>query len=196
MKVIVGLGNPGDKYKNTRHNVGFMATGILAERHNIPGRLESKFNAMMGKGCIDETDVLIVQPMTFMNLSGQAVSKVLNWYNIEPSDMLVVYDDISLNLGRIRFRPSGSDGGHNGIKSIIESLGGNNNFPRLKIGIGPDPGGAVRKSYVLHKFSQTEKEIIDKIISISAESIEVFLKQGIAEASSKFNGINLVDDSE
>lgn len=191
MKIIVGLGNPGDKYKNTRHNAGFIVTGKLASKHNINGKTESKFNSIIGKGSVNGIDILIVQPLTYMNLSGEALSKVLNWYKIDPSDIIVVYDDISIDLGRIRFRNSGSDGGHNGIKSIIQHLGGFKNFSRLKVGIGPDPGGPVRQSYVLEPFSKNEKEILDKVIPICIEGIETFLSEGIDQASNKFNGVNV-----
>ena len=196
MKIIVGLGNPGDRYKKTRHNVGFMITGELAEKHNITGKMESKFNSIIGKGNINNVDVLIVQPLTFMNLSGQAVSKVLNWYKIEPTELFVVFDDISLDLGRIRFRTSGSEGGHNGVGSIIEQLGGFKDFPRLKVGIGPDPGGLFRKDFVLQEFRNEEKEIIDKIIPVCIEGIEVYLKEGVESAMNKFNGINLAPVKE
>lgn len=191
MKLIIGLGNPGDKYKDTRHNIGFTITGELAQKHDIQGKTETKFNALVGKGTIGREEVLIVQPLTFMNLSGQALSKLLHWYKISPDAILVVYDDISLDLGRIRFRKSGSNGGHNGIKSIIESLGGFKDFDRLKIGVGPDPGGAVRASFVLGKFSKDEKEIIKKLIPICIESIETYLNENLEKASNSFNSINL-----
>lgn len=196
MEIIVGLGNPGEKYKGTRHNIGFMVTGALASKHNINGRLEPKFNAMIGKGLISDKEVLIIQPLTYMNLSGQVIVRVLNWYKIEPTNLFVVYDDVSLDTGRIRFRPSGSDGGHNGIKSIIENLGGFIDFPRLKIGVGPDPGSVLRKSYVLQEFTKQEKEIIDKIIPVSIEGIELYLKEGIEHAMNKFNNTNLVKDTD
>ena len=191
MKIIVGLGNPGDKYKGTRHNIGFMITGELASKNAIDGKFNSKFESILGKGSINGKEVVILQPMTFMNLSGQAVVKALNWYNIEPSELLVVFDDINLDIGRIRFRDSGTDGGHNGIKSIVESLGGFKDFPRLKVGIGPNPGSSLMKSFVLQEFTQSEKEILEKIIPLSVDAIELFLDKGITQARDKFNGINL-----
>jgi peptidyl-tRNA hydrolase, PTH1 family len=196
VEIIVGLGNPGDRYKKTRHNVGFMVTGMLAEKYHIDGKMEPRFNSIVGKGVINGKDALILQPLTYMNLSGEAVVKVLNWYKIEPEKLFVVFDDISLDLGRIRFRKSGSDGGHNGVKSIIENLGGFKNFPRLKVGIGPDPGGVVRKDYVLKKFAPDESEILDKIIHICVEGIETYLEYSIEESMNKFNSINLIPPEE
>ncbi|EKE03381.1 MAG: Peptidyl-tRNA hydrolase [uncultured bacterium] len=193
MEIIVGLGNPGDKYKETRHNVGFMVTGELASKHNIAGKIDAKFNSIIGKGVINDKEVLIVQPLTYMNLSGQAISKVLNWYKIEPTRLLVVFDDVSLEIGRIRFRPSGSDGGHNGIRSIIDNLGGFKDFSRLKIGIGPDPGSDIRKTYVLQKFTKPEKNIIDKVVPVCIEGIEYYLKEGIEKAQNKYNNTNVAD---
>ena len=145
VKMIVGLGNPGDKYKGTRHNVGFMITAELASRHGIEGKFNSKFNSMIGKGKINGEEVINFTTIDIYEISGQAVVKALKWYNIEPSKLIVIFDDINMDIGRIRFRGSGSDGGHNGIKSIIENLGGFKDFPRLKIGIGPDPGSECRK---------------------------------------------------
>jgi PTH1 family peptidyl-tRNA hydrolase len=191
VKIIAGLGNPGIKYKNTRHNFGFIITGELASKYNIEGKLNSKFNSIIGKGLINNEEVLIVQPMTFMNLSGTSITKILNWYNIDPEELLVVFDDISLNFGKIRFRPSGSDGGHNGIKSIIDNLGGFKNFSRLKIGIGPKPEFIPLEAYVLQEFSASEKEHINKIVSISIEGIETYLKEGITETRNRFNGIDI-----
>ncbi|MDD3013871.1 MAG: aminoacyl-tRNA hydrolase [Candidatus Gastranaerophilales bacterium] len=196
MKVIVGLGNPGEKYKNTRHNAGFMTTGELASKYNIDGKLNSKFDSIVGKSTIANSEVLIVQPMTFMNLSGNAVVKVLNWYNIEPDELLVVFDDVNLDLGKIRFRPSGADGGHNGVKSIIENLGGFKDFPRLKVGIGPKPGFMPLETYVLQEFSKPEKEILDKVIPVCIEGIEEYLKEGMIEVRNRFNGINLAPEAE
>jgi len=190
VKIIAGLGNPDDKYKETRHNIGFVVTGELASKYSIQGKYEPKFNCIMGKGNIADNEILIVQPLTYMNLSGLSVSKVLNWFKIDYSNLFVVYDDISLDIGKIRFRPSGSDGGHNGVKSIIEYLNGFNGFARLKVGIGPDPGGIARKQYVLQKFTEKEKKILKNVIPACIEGIEVYLKEGIDTARNKYNGLN------
>jgi len=196
VKIIAGLGNPGEKYKNTRHNAGFIITGELASKYNIDGKFNSKFNSIIGKGTIEGIDVLIVQPMTYMNLSGNAVVKILNWYNVEPDDLFVIFDDVSLDIGKIRFRPSGSDGGHNGIKSIIENLGGFKDFHRLKIGIGPKPEFMPLEAYVLQEFSKADREILNKLVPVCIEGIETYLKEGIAETRNRFNGINLAETKE
>jgi PTH1 family peptidyl-tRNA hydrolase len=189
--VIAGLGNPGEKYSFTRHNIGFMITGKLSEKFSIQGKFESKFNAITGRGNVYGTTVIIVQPMTYMNLSGDAISKILNFYKIPVENLIVVFDDISLDLGRIRFKKEGTDGGHNGIKSIINCLGNINKFPRLKVGIGPQPKGIASESYVLQSFQNSEKELLSKVVDLSVESLEYFLKDGVDSAQNKYNGINL-----
>lgn len=193
VKIIVGLGNPGDQYKLTRHNIGFIVTGELASKHNINGRFEAKFNAIIGKGLINCHEVIIIQPQTFMNLSGESLSKIIHFYKLDPKDLIVVFDDLSIDLGRIRFRPSGSDGGHNGIKSIINCLGGYKDFPRLKVGIGPQPKGMPSEAFVLQKFSKTEKDVLDKVTPACIEAIEFALDKGVENARNKFNGLNLAE---
>ena len=188
VKIIAGLGNPGEKYKNTRHNIGFMITEAFASKNNITGSFNSKFNAIHGKGLVNKQEVIIIQPLTYMNLSGESVAKVLNWYKADISDLLVVCDEISMDLGKIRFRPSGSAGGHNGIKSIISSCGGQN-FPRLKVGIGPNPGEHALSSFVLEKFTKKESDILKKIIPLSAEAIEDYLSTDINFVQNKYNGL-------
>lgn len=187
MKAVIGLGNPGDKYENTRHNVGFMSISAIAQKHNIDGKNISKFNSIVGKGLIGSEEVLLIQPLTYMNLSGEAVQKILHWYKIELKDILVIFDDINIDIGKMKFKKNGSDGGHNGIKSIIQHSGNNKNFARLKLGIGPDPGGHLRKNFVLQKFSKTEKETIEKIVEISVQAVEDFLDRGVEEAQNKYN---------
>ncbi len=188
MKLIIGLGNPGAKYENTRHNAGFKVVSHLADKHSISGKTESKFNAIVGKGKIEFEDVVIFEPLTYMNLSGQAVSSVMSFYKIQKEDILVVYDDLSLDLGIIRFRSNGSDGGHNGIKSIIQHLGGDNKFARLKVGIGPQPSFLASEDFVLQKFSNEEKKSLDKITPICSEAIEFCIKNGISDSMNRYNG--------
>lgn len=192
MFLIAGLGNPGQKYAGTRHNIGFMVTGNLAEKHDIRGIFQSKFNAIVGKGRINDAEVLIVQPQTYMNLSGQAVQAALHWYKIDVKKLFVIYDDISLDFGRIRFRPSGTAGSHNGIKSII-SYCGTENFARLKVGIGPNPGEHLWSSYVLQQFSVSEKKDLPKIIETCTECVEFYLKEGINSAMNKYNGLDVLE---
>lgn len=188
MKLITGLGNPGSKYENTRHNAGFVVVSKLAEKHSIQGKSESKFNSIIGKGKISGEDVIIMQPLTYMNLSGQALSAVMNFYKIEKENIIIVYDDISLDMGVVRFRANGTDGGHNGIKSIIQHLGGDNKFARLKVGIGPQPQFLSSENFVLQKFTQEETNFLQKIIPVCEDSLEFWLKNDTERAMNKFNG--------
>ncbi|MBQ8519381.1 MAG: aminoacyl-tRNA hydrolase, partial [Agathobacter sp.] len=153
MFVIVGLGNPGKKYENTRHNAGFISIDALADKYGI-SISEKKHKALCGSGVIEGNKVLLVKPQTFMNLSGESVRAVMDFYKIDPEeDMLVIYDDISLAPGNIRIRKKGSAGGHNGIKSIIAHAG-TQNFMRIKVGVGEKPSGWDLADYVLGHFSE------------------------------------------
>ncbi|MGD9580610.1 MAG: aminoacyl-tRNA hydrolase [Vampirovibrionia bacterium] len=191
MYLIAGLGNPGAQYEATRHNIGFRIISNLAEKHKIDGNFSQKFNAIVGKGTIKGIDTILVEPLTFMNLSGNAILKILNWYKIDHTKMLIIYDDIDLNLGRLRFKDGGSDGGHNGIKSIIEQLGGKQNFDRLRVGIGPGPNGPERKNFVLGKFLPEQQTLLSESIKLASQGVELYLKSGLQEAMNKYNGINL-----
>lgn len=191
MKLILGLGNPGAKYENTRHNAGFIVVSDLAQKYGISGKSESKFNAIVGKGKIDEQDIVIAQPLTYMNLSGQAMSALMNFYKIESKDIIVVYDDLALDLGVIRFRPNGSDGGHNGIKSIIQHLGGSKNFDRLKVGIGPQPERMPSEAYVLQKFSKDEQALMKKVSDTCIEALEFYIENDCQESMNRFNGVKI-----
>lgn len=156
MFAIIGLGNPEKKYENTRHNAGFMAIDMLAQAYHI-SVTEKKHKALCGVGYIEGVKVILVKPQTFMNLSGESVREVLDFYKLSPEDeMLVMYDDISLDLGNLRIRKKGSAGGHNGIKSIIAHTG-TQNFARIKIGVGEKPEGWDLVDYVLGHFSQEEQ---------------------------------------
>ena len=137
MKLIVGLGNPGKEYENTRHNMGFMVIDEFASMIDVDFNKED-FKGTYAKFKLDDEDIILFKPMTYMNLSGEALSLVMNYYKIKPEDVLIVYDDLAIDLGTLRFKGNGSDGGHNGIKSIIQHLG-TNKFARLKVGIGPQP---------------------------------------------------------
>lgn len=193
MLIIVGLGNPGEKYKNTRHNIGFRVIGALAEKYSINGKFSAKFNSIIGKGKIKNIEVLIVQPQIFMNLSGEAVSKVLNWHKTDINNLFVIFDDVSLDLGIIRFRPEGSAGSHNGVKSIVQNCG-TDKFSRLKVGIGPNPGEHLWNSYVLQKFSSKEQKYLPKIINTCVEGIESYIDKDIDFAMNKYNGINILEE--
>lgn len=188
MKIIIGLGNPTEKYENTRHNAGFMVLDELARNLNGSFTQENKFKAQILKGIIAGEQVILVKPQTFMNLSGEAAALILNYFKADVSDVLVVYDDISLALGTLRFRSNGSDGGHNGIKSIIKCLGNNKNFPRLKVGIGPQPPYMPSERFVLGEFTGQERLLLKDVIPSASKAVECFLSSGIVEAQNKFNG--------
>lgn len=159
MKLIIGLGNPGKKYELTKHNIGFLTIDtLLNELENVPQKTFTKFNALITEMIIDGEKVLFVKPLTFMNLSGNAVRPIIDWYKIDISNMLVIYDDLDLPTGKIRIREKGSSGGHNGIKSIIQNIG-TEQFNRIKIGVDkPERSEVV--DHVLSTFKNDEKEII------------------------------------
>ncbi len=186
MKLIAALGNPTDKYKNTRHNAGFMVVDFLAQKWGFNFLMESKFKCEISKTIFKDEPIMVIKPMTFMNLSGESVALVMNFFKIPIEDLFVVYDDIALDLGTVRFRSSGSDGGHNGIKSIIKCIG-TSKFDRLKVGIGPQPVNIPSEVFVLNNFAQDEKTVLEESISKSAEAIEAYLKEGLQIAQNKFN---------
>ena len=185
MKLIVGLGNIGDKYTFTRHNVGFMLADSIAINNNLNFRENSRLKCFMTNLRDGYNDFLIIKPTTFMNLSGEAVRAVMDYYKIPVSDILIVYDDLSLDLGKIRFRANGSDGGHNGIKSIIKHAG-TNDIARLKIGIGPQPN-IPSEAFVLQNFSKEELETLKSVLTTTKEAINCYFKDGIAIAQNRFN---------
>lgn len=154
MKLIVGLGNPGKEYQSTRHNTGYMAIDKLCDKLGFTFHLETKFQGELATGLYKGEKVILLKPVTYMNLSGDSIIKVVNYYKIAIDDLLIMYDDMDLDTGRIRIRQSGSAGGHNGIKSIIQNFGGNQ-FNRVRIGISKDPRYNV-VDYVLGKFSEDE----------------------------------------
>ena len=194
-QLIVGLGNPGTKYAQTRHNVGFDLLDILAKRWQIslsdsPGerlRQRKQFQGIYGEGFgSHNAKVRLLKPQTFMNLSGQSVRATIDWFKLPPESVLVVYDDLDLPLGKIRLRMSGSAGGHNGMKSIISHLG-TQNFPRVRIGIGKSAGEKDTISHVLGKFSAVETPIVSEVIHLVNDAIEMSLKQGMEKAMSLYN---------
>lgn len=192
MFLIAGLGNPGREYEYTKHNIGFRVVSNLADKHKIRGEFSSKFKALVGKGNILGIDTIIVEPLTFMNCSGFSILTILNWYKIDLSNLIVVYDDMDINLGKIRFRPDGSDGGHKGVKSIIEHAGGKTDFNRLRVGIGPRPDYIDRINFVLTTFSPEQEKLLSKTINLATEGLEHFVKEDIQSAMNKYNGTDLV----
>lgn len=186
MRVIVGLGNPKAEYKNTRHNMGFDTIDVLADKCGISMDMK-KHKAICGKGMIEGNKVILAKPQTFMNLSGQSVSELVNFYKIDPSsDLIVVYDDIDLEPGQIRIRKQGSAGGHNGMKSVIGSIG-TQDFVRIRVGVGAKPKGYDLADYVLGHFTKDEREVVDKAIIMATEAIKVILKDGTDQAMNQYN---------
>ena len=185
MKVIVGLGNPGKKYENTRHNIGFAAIDYIAEKEGININT-GKHKALVGSGYIDGVKVLLVKPQTFMNLSGESLRPIMDFYKLEPEDFLVIFDDIDLDVGRIRIRRKGSAGGHNGIKSIISHLG-SMGFPRIKIGVGAKPPGYDLADYVLGHFSKADQEILQERFEDVYDAVKLIVGDDITEAMNRHN---------
>ncbi|MBQ9765117.1 MAG: aminoacyl-tRNA hydrolase [Lachnospiraceae bacterium] len=186
MFIIAGLGNPTDKYTNTRHNVGFRVIDELAERNNIPLN-NKKFKAVCGSGVIGGNKVLLLKPQTYMNLSGESIREAMDFYKIDPeTELLVIYDDISLDVGQLRIRAKGSAGGHNGIKSIIAHAG-TQTFLRVKVGVGEKPAGFDLADYVLSVFPAEERETIQEGIADAAKATELMLNDGIEAAMNQYN---------
>ena len=184
MKIIVGLGNPGIPYRMTRHNIGFQIIDRLAKINHIPIRTK-RFKSLYGTGWIESQQVILAKPMTFMNHSGEAVKKVADFFHLGMEDLIVVHDDLDLAFGRLRFKRRGGDGGHQGIRSIIERMGGNS-FLRLKVGIGRPPQGMDPAEYVLETFDKAEQSCLNQILSHSAESIRVMVLEGLEKAMNQF----------
>ncbi len=185
MYIIAGLGNPTKEYDKTRHNVGFSVIDILADKYTIDVG-EKKHKALCGKGMIEGNKVLLVKPQTFMNLSGESLRAVMDYYKASSDELIVIYDDISLEPGQLRIRMKGSAGGHNGIKNIIAHLG-TQEFPRIKVGIGSKPPRMDLKDYVLSRFSKGEKEAMEEAFRMAAEAVVMMMTDGAERAMNHFN---------
>lgn len=183
--LIVGLGNPGGEYAKTRHNAGFLLAARLAERWKASWALEKKFNARIARA--EQHRVLLCEPQTFMNSSGEAVGPLVRFYRVPLKQLLVVVDDADLPLGEIRLRPGGSSGGHHGLESLEQHLG-TREFARLRIGIGRQAGAREITDYVLGRFSSAEAELVEKVLTAAADQAEAWLTGGIQKAMSQFNG--------
>ena len=183
MYVIVGLGNPGREYANTRHNAGYMALDILADRFDIDIKRHN-FRSVFGEGRIGSEKVVLAKPETFMNNSGFAVRDLLNWYKVEHDHLIVVYDDADIPVGTLRMREKGSAGSHNGMKSIVYQLGFDD-FPRVRIGIGGAEHGMV--GHVLGPFSEEEQPEVKKALTDAADALELIVKGRLQEAQARFN---------
>lgn len=185
MKLIVGLGNPGRDYAGTRHNIGFGVVTRISDKYNIPfGSKEHK--AVCGKGMIGSEKVIIAQPQTFMNLSGESVRSLADYYKVECEDIIVAYDDVSMEVGQLRVRAKGSAGGHNGIKNIIAHLG-TNEFPRVKVGVGAKPEGGDLVRHVLGRFSKGDEKIIGEALDLAVEAVETIVSDGVDAAMNRYN---------
>lgn len=185
MYMIAGLGNPTKEYDRTRHNVGFAVIDELADRYGIDVS-ERKHRALCGRGAIEGQKVLLVKPQTFMNLSGESLRALTDYYKVFPEELIVIYDDISLPPGQLRIRLKGSAGGHNGIKNIIAHLG-TQEFPRIKVGVGEKPPRMDLKDYVLSRFSKGEQELMDAAFREAAQAAVMMICDGADRAMNHFN---------
>lgn len=185
MKLIVGLGNPGMQYAATRHNIGFEVIDSIAETYNI-SVMKNKYKALIGEGNIAGEKVILMKPQTYMNLSGEAVKACMDFHKISNEDLIVIYDDISLAVGQLRIRKSGSAGGHNGIKNIIAHLG-TQEFPRIKFGVGEKPAGWDLANYVLGRFSEDDMKIIGPRVGDAVKATETIINSGIEKAMNNYN---------
>jgi PTH1 family peptidyl-tRNA hydrolase len=193
VRLVTGLGNPGDTYAKTRHNAGFMAVDALSEAFSIPVE-KKKFEAVYGRGTIKGIDVVLTKPMAYMNRSGPPVQNLLNFYRILREDMLIIYDDIDLAFGRLKINVKGGHGGHKGIKSIIDAFGGDD-IPRLRIGVGRSESGISVSDYVLGRFSDKEKDDLDRIIKTARDAVITILCDGITEGMNRFNEKRIISAS-
>ncbi len=186
MYLIVGLGNPGRRYEATRHNMGFDTIDCLIERYRI-AQSGVKFNAMYGKGMIGGQNVILMKPLSYMNLSGSPVREMADYFKVDPeSEIIVIYDDIDLDPGQLRIRKQGSAGGHNGIKDIIQKLG-TQKFIRIKLGVGARPENWDLADYVLSRFSDSDRKLVDEAVEKAADAVEVILSENVDAAMNEYN---------
>ena len=183
--IIAGLGNPGPRFENTRHNVGFDTIDLLSAKFDIPLK-KNKFKALYGEGKIGGRNILLVKPQTFMNASGESIREIVDYFNVDMERLIVIFDDIDIPFGDVRIKRKGSAGTHNGMKSVIYQLV-RDDFPRIKIGIGKQAEGWDLADFVLSKFSKEERKIINKSLDKAAEAAELILSGGIENAMAKIN---------
>ena len=191
IKLIVGLGNPGDKYADTRHNAGEWLIARLARRFNVTLNAENKFFGNVGKTLMNGKEIRFLVPTTFMNLSGKAVGALANFYRIKPEEILVLHDELDLPPGSVKLKLGGGHGGHNGLKDIVAALGNNNNFYRLRIGIGHPGHRDLVAGYVLNKPSPSEREALEKALDEAANCVELLFKDGIVKATNRLNSFKI-----
>ena len=186
MYIIVGLGNPGKQYENTRHNVGFNVIDILADEYGI-SVTKMKHKALIGEGRVGTEKVILVKPVTYMNLSGECLAEIYNFYKIETSNIVVIYDDIDLDVGKIRIRKKGSGGTHNGMRSIVKCLG-TIDFPRVRIGVSKPKPGMDLASFVLSRFNKEEELDLNDGLQKAVKAIDYIIREDIDLSMNKFNG--------
>ena len=189
LKLVVGLGNPGNEYRNTRHNTGFMVADKIALDFKISLN-KKKFDSVFGRGFIENAEALLVKPMAFMNRSGPGVQKLAHYYRIQCKDMLVIHDDIDLAYGRLKIKEKGGHGGHNGVRSLMEAFG-DDDFIRLRIGVGRSAAGAGVTGHVLGRFSPEQSQTLTRIISKARDAVVTVLSQGTKVGMNLFNGKDL-----
>ncbi len=188
VKIVVGLGNPGAKYKGTPHNVGFEVVDRLAERCGVQLKPVARFKAELVKAAIGMESVLLVKPQTFMNLSGEAVGALLNFYKVTAAELIVIFDDVNLDVGRIRIRPKGGSGGHNGLASVIQHTG-TENFVRVRMGVGRGNGTGDLVSHVLHRFAPCHRDSVAEMIERAGDAVYTILESGVETAMNRFNSV-------
>lgn len=185
MYIIAGLGNPGREYENTRHNIGFLCIDAIADKYNI-SMVEKKHKAILGRGYIGGAKVILVKPQTFMNLSGESIRAIAEYYKVMPKeDLVVIYDDVALDVGQIRIRKKGSAGGHNGMKSIIQYMG--DAFVRVRMGVGEKPKGYDLADYVLGHFTKAEKALMEESADRCAKAVELVTQGEVEQAMNEYN---------
>jgi PTH1 family peptidyl-tRNA hydrolase len=189
LKLVVGLGNPGNEYRNTRHNTGFMVADKIALDFNISLN-KKKFDSVFGRGFIENAEALLAKPMAFMNRSGPGVQKLAHYYRIQCKDMLVIHDDIDLAFGRLKIKEKGGHGGHNGVRSLMDAFGADD-FIRLRIGVGRSAAGAGVTGHVLGRFSPEQSQTLARIISKARDAVVTVLGQGTKVGMDLFNGKDL-----
>ena len=197
MKLIVGLGNPGPEYRDTRHNVGFMIADVLVDRWRVADQWREKFEALQIKTTRTGGDgqVILAKPLTFMNLSGQAVTALAGFYKIDPADVFIVTDDVALPLGKLRARREGGAGGHNGLKSVIQHLG-TQAFPRMRVGVGRGANGRDLSDHVLGRFEAAERDTVSAAVLRAADATEMFISEGIERVMNAFNAAEKEEPAE
>ena len=191
IKLIVGLGNPGDKYTDTRHNAGEWLIERLARRFNVSLNPESKFFGKTARTLVNGKEVRLLVPTTFMNLSGKAVGALASVYRIKPEEILVIHDELDLPPGTAKLKQGGGHGGHNGLKDIVAQLGNNNNFYRLRIGIGHPGHRDLVAGYVLNKPSPADRDVLEKVLDEATDCVEMIFKDGMVKATNRLNSFKI-----